>query len=253
MLVPLLGSLPSIDLFGVSSGYNGYGQVSCYITSRTPEQLQNSSIFQTGPSSGYGAPEASYAAPSSSYGPARNSWSQGGEYRSVSWDFLSPPLTSYRHLPPVSDWGGRESAGHLQQQWRLDREQRGRVQQCGQEHRRRRQCQPPQHPHQQCNEARQLESNYKLKMLFDQTPDTRHTPMDWIKSTKTNLTDLQYFCVLILLQGQQWDWISNRISLIITMRQPLNYDGDFYFYQADIQILQNQTNHVQACNETVIK
>ena len=34
MLVPLLGSLPSIDLFGVSSGYNGYGQVSCYITSR---------------------------------------------------------------------------------------------------------------------------------------------------------------------------------------------------------------------------
>merc|ERR1711997_493116 len=62
LLVPLLGSLPSIDLFGVSSGYNGYGQ--------------------TGPSSGYGAPEASYAAPSSSYGPARNSWSQGGEYRS---------------------------------------------------------------------------------------------------------------------------------------------------------------------------
>ena len=37
------------------------------------------------------------------------------------------------------------------------------------------------------------------------------------------------------------------------MRQSLNYDGDFYFYQADIQILQNQTNHVQACNETVIK
>jgi len=65
LLVPLLGSLPSIDLFGLSSGggYSGYGQ--------------------SAPSSGYGAPEASYAAPSSSYGPARSSWSQGGgEYRS---------------------------------------------------------------------------------------------------------------------------------------------------------------------------
>jgi len=63
LLVPLLGSLPSIDLFGLSSGYSGYGQ--------------------SAPSSGYGAPEPSYAAPSSSYGPARSSWNQGGgEYRS---------------------------------------------------------------------------------------------------------------------------------------------------------------------------
>merc|ERR1712141_686307 len=66
LLVPLLGSLPTIDLFGLSSGSSGY-----------------SGYGQSAPSSGYGAPEPSYAAPSSSYGPARSSWSQGGgEYRS---------------------------------------------------------------------------------------------------------------------------------------------------------------------------
>ena len=49
-------------------------------------ELNKISIFQSAPSSGYGAPEPSYAAPSSSYGPARSSWNQGGgEYRSVSW------------------------------------------------------------------------------------------------------------------------------------------------------------------------
>jgi len=62
LLVPLLGSIPTLDLFP-SSGYSSYGQ--------------------TDASSGYGAPEPSYGAPSPSYGaPARNSWSQGGEFRS---------------------------------------------------------------------------------------------------------------------------------------------------------------------------
>merc|ERR1712223_2239745 len=58
LLVPLLGSIPSIDLFP-SSGYSSYGQTD---------------------SSGYGAPEPSYGAPS------RSSWSQGGEYRSFQND-----------------------------------------------------------------------------------------------------------------------------------------------------------------------
>merc|ERR1711936_807331 len=65
LLVPLLGSIPSIDLFP-SSGYSSYGQTD---------------------SSGYGAPEPSYGAPAPSYGaPSRSSWSQGGEYRSFQND-----------------------------------------------------------------------------------------------------------------------------------------------------------------------
>jgi len=63
LLVPLLGAIPTIDLFPSTGGGYGYGQ--------------------TSPSSGYGAPEPSYGAPSDGYGaPARNSWAQGGEYRS---------------------------------------------------------------------------------------------------------------------------------------------------------------------------
>jgi len=62
LLVPLLGAIPTIDLFPSSGGGYGYGQ--------------------TSPSSSYGAPEPSYGAPSDGYGtPARNSWSSGGEYR----------------------------------------------------------------------------------------------------------------------------------------------------------------------------
>merc|ERR1712027_154864 len=55
LLVPLLGAIPTIDLFPSSGGGYGYGQ--------------------TSPSSSYGAPEPGYGAP------ARNSWSSGGEYR----------------------------------------------------------------------------------------------------------------------------------------------------------------------------
>ena len=62
MLVPLLGSIPTLDLFPSSGGYSSYGQTD---------------------SSSYGAPEPSYGAPSSSYGtPSRSSWSQPGEFRS---------------------------------------------------------------------------------------------------------------------------------------------------------------------------
>ena len=63
VLVPLLGAIPTIDLFPSTSGGYGYGA----------------------PEPSYGAPEPSYGAPSDGYGtPARNSWSSAGEYRSVS-------------------------------------------------------------------------------------------------------------------------------------------------------------------------
>merc|ERR1711893_568198 len=63
LLVPILGAIPTIDLFPSTSGGYGYGA----------------------PETSYGAPEPSYGAPSDGYGaPARNSWSSAGEYRSVS-------------------------------------------------------------------------------------------------------------------------------------------------------------------------
>ena len=68
MLVPLLGAIPTIDLFPSTSGGGGYGY--------------------SAPESSYGAPEPSYGAPSDGYGApghSRNSWSQG-EYRSVSFN-----------------------------------------------------------------------------------------------------------------------------------------------------------------------
>jgi len=64
LLVPLLGAIPTIDLFPSTSGGGGYGY--------------------SAPESSYGAPEPSYGAPSDGYGApghSRNSWSQG-EYRS---------------------------------------------------------------------------------------------------------------------------------------------------------------------------
>ena len=63
VLVPLLGAIPTIDLFPSTYGYSA-------------------------PESSYGAPEPSYGAPSDGYGApghSRNSWSQG-EYRSVSFN-----------------------------------------------------------------------------------------------------------------------------------------------------------------------
>jgi len=61
LLVPILGAIPTIDLFPSTSGGYGYGA----------------------PETSYGAPEPSYGAPSDGYGaPARNSWSSAGEYRS---------------------------------------------------------------------------------------------------------------------------------------------------------------------------
>jgi len=62
LLVPILGAIPTIDLFPSTSG-GGYGYGA--------------------PEPSYGAPEPSYGAPSDGYGaPARNSWSSAGEYRS---------------------------------------------------------------------------------------------------------------------------------------------------------------------------
>lgn len=83
LLVPILGAIPTIDLFPSTSGGYGYGA----------------------PEPSYGAPEPSYGAPSDGYGaPARNSWSSAGEYRSFN-DEESDSLKDIYN----SDWASQDA------------------------------------------------------------------------------------------------------------------------------------------------
>ena len=227
MLVPLLGSLPSIDLFGVSSGYNGYGQVSCYITSwdswaaselldilvRPIQRLWSSgaklccSLFIVWPCQELLEPGRRVQIGKLIFSVSSLSPSPPSSFRlkraRICRTSTAALMTGRRTARPASTmWPGAStplavpapSTTSSTMQW---------------------------------SSSIRIESNYKLRMLLDQTPDTRHKPMDWIKPIRTNFT--KFLCINVVTTVTNEIGFSNRISLIITMRQQLNYDDDFYF------------------------